>query len=135
MLEIREASRADISRIAEYDKHISQAELINVISLGRAYAAFENGVFTGWLRFGLFWDNTPFMNMLYILKEKRGEGYGRQMAEFWEDRMRRLGYDVVMTSTPSDENSQHFYRKLGYKTVGGFIMDDVPFEMIMTKKI
>lgn len=135
MLEIREASRFDISRIAKYDKHISQAELINVISLGRAYAAFENGVFVGWLRFGLFWDNTPFMNMLYILKEKRGEGYGRQMVEFWEDKMRRLGYDVVMTSTPSDEYSQHFYHKLGYKTIGGFIMYDAPYEMIMAKKI
>ena len=42
------------------------------------------------------------------------------MVLHWEEEMRQLGYDSVMTSTASDEYAQHFYRKLGYETIGGF---------------
>ena len=30
---------------------------------------------------------------------------------------------MVMTSTQVDEEAQHFYRKLGYKDAGGFVVD------------
>jgi len=37
--------------------------------------------------------------------------------------MKLLGYVAVMTSTNSDEQAQHFYRKLGYKDCGCLILD------------
>ena len=30
--------------------------------------------FAGWLRWGLFWDEHPFMNLLYLLEPYRGKG-------------------------------------------------------------
>ena len=46
---------------------------------------------------------------------------------------------MVMTSTQVDEDSQHFYRKIGYKECGGFTMDipgfEQPMEMIMSKPL
>lgn len=41
----------------------------------------------------------------------------------WENEMKLLGYIAVMTSTNSDEQAQHFYRKLGYKDCGCLILD------------
>ena len=47
------------------------------------------------------------------------------------------GYGMLMTSTQVDEDAQHFYRKLGYKDCGGFVVDvpgyEQPMEMIMIK--
>lgn len=40
--------------------------------------AEDNGDLIGWLRWGLFWDNTPMMNMLYLLKGHRNKGYGKE---------------------------------------------------------
>lgn len=130
---IRKADTHDIDVLLQYDKHITREELTNSINLGRVYVAEENNQFCGWLRYNLFWDNTPFMNMLYFLEGFRNKGYGRQMVEHWENEMKNMGYKQVLTSTQSDETAQHFYMKLGYKTIGGFLIGNDPFEMIMIK--
>ncbi|MCI8810173.1 MAG: GNAT family N-acetyltransferase [Oscillibacter sp.] len=94
---------------------------------------FHDGVFVGWLRFNLFWDKIPFMNMLYFLKGHRGKGYGRRLTCFWEKEMMEGGYKNVMTSTRSDEQAQFFYRKMGYQDCGALRLPDEPFEMILLK--
>lgn len=132
---IRKAQERDADVILLYDKHIAREELTNLINLNRVYIAEENGQFCGWLRYNLFWDNTPFMNMLYFLEGFRNRGYGRQLAGEWENDMKSLGYSEVMTSTQSDETAQHFYTKLGYKVIGGFSQNNDPFELIMSKSL
>lgn len=132
---IRKATQADIKLLHEYDIHISEQELATSISLGRVYVVEEGGVFAGWLRYNLFWDNTPFMNMLYVLDGYRGKGLGISLTEHWEDDMRMDGYDTVLTSTQSDEFAQHFYVKLGYRAIGGFAIGDDPYELIFMKNI
>lgn len=68
-----------------------------------------------------------------MLEESRGKGFGRQLVEYWENQMKMLNYKVVMTSTASDEYAQHFYHKLGYSSIGGFLLGDDPYEMILAK--
>ena len=54
-------------------------------------------------------------------------------------KMSSQGYGMLMTSTQVDEDAQHFYRKLGYKDCGGFVVDapgyEQPMEMIMIKAV
>ena len=78
----------------------------------------------GWLRYNLFWDNTPFMNMLFLLDNYRGKGYGKQLVNTWKCNMKAIGYDIVRTSTLSNEQAQHFYRKLGYKDAGSLLLEN-----------
>ena len=130
---IRSAAPSDIELLSKQDKHISKQELENSIRLGRIYIAEENGNFAGWLRYNLFWDNTPFMNMIYLLEENRRKGLGQQLVKYWENQMKLLDYKVIMTSTASDEYAQHFYHKLGYSTIGGFLLEGDPYEVILAK--
>ena len=57
----------------------------------------------------------------------------------WESDMKSQDYGMLMTSTQVDEDAQHFYRKLGYKDCGGFVVDvpgyEQPMEMIMIKAV
>lgn len=134
-MKIRLAQTNDLERLSLNDKHINKSELENLIRLNRVYIIEINGKFIGWLRYNLFWDNTPFMNMLYILEENRGQGLGKLLVEHWEKEMKTFGYNIVMTSTASDEYAQHFYMKLGYKAIGGFTPFGDPFEVILSKQI
>jgi GNAT superfamily N-acetyltransferase len=134
-MDIRLATEKDLPVLCLHDKHVDKQELENLIRLNRVYLAEQEGRFLGWLRYNLFWDNTPFMNMIYLLEESRGKGIGRQFVEYWENAMKMLGYGVVMTSTASDEYAQHFYGKLGYQVVGGFLPDGDPFELILSKRL
>lgn len=132
---IRTAYLSELEVIATHDHHIPPAELENLVRLGRVTVLEIEGQFSGWLRWNLFWDNTPFLNMLYLLEPYRSKGYGQELMARWEAQMADLGYDRVMTSTASDEYAQHFYQKLGYSAIGGFIPFGDPYELIFSKML
>ncbi len=134
-MNIRLAENSDLNILLMNDAHIAKNDLLDSISAHRVYIAEDRDIFCGWLRYNLFWDNTPFMNMLYLLDHARGKGYGRELLLFWEERMRKLSYKTVMTSTASNEYAQHFYMKMGYKIIGGFLQKDSPYEVILEKSI
>ena len=134
-MEIRYAKADELEMIAEYDDHLSKEELKNAIAMKRIILLFLDGEYEGWLRFNLFWDNIPFMNLLYISEEQRGKGYGRKLVEFWEHEMEKQGFKFVMTSTQSDEEAQFFYRRLGYTDRGALVLPDEPLEIIFYKNL
>ena len=135
MLNIRIATEKDLSFLEKNDRHIRQSEIKALVGQNRILLAEIDGETVGWLRWSLFWDNTPFMNMLYFLDDFRRKGYGRQIVEYWEKEIRQQGYDTVMTSSLSDEQAQHFYRKLGYVDSGSLLLPGEALEIIFIKKI
>lgn len=132
---IRFAEKTDLSALTSLDKHVSPDELKRIIEYRRVLIAESNGTICGWLRFGLFWDNLPFMNMLYVVDKERGNGYGTELCDFWENEMRRMGFSFILTSTLSNEQAQHFYRKRGYKDCGSLILPNEPLEIILRKNL
>ena len=136
-MEIRFAESRDKSAWYRLDSHLPEAVFEEKTRNRQAYVLLEDGRIIGILRWNLFWDNTPFCTMLIIDAQYRRKGFGRQLLEYWEREMRSRGYGLLMTSTQVDEDAQHFYRKLGYKDSGGFVIDipgyAQPMEMIMIK--
>lgn len=130
---IRYAQNDDLEVLMKYDTHIAGRELENSISSRRVPVSFENGALVGWLRFNLFWDSIPFMNMLYVLPEHRGKGHGSALVDFWEKEMLESGYKMLLTSTLSNEQAQFFYRKKGYTDCGSMLLPHEPLEIIMLK--
>lgn len=133
-MKIRIAEKADSEELIKYDKHIEPEELKSIILLKRVIIAEEEKM-VGWLRWNLFWDNTPFINMLFLLEEYRNKGYGKAMVKYWEALMRQYGYKLVMTSTLSNEAAQHFYRKLNYIDSGALLLPGEALEIIFTKQL
>ena len=132
---IRYAKKIDYTWQKENDVHISEEILEIKIKSKEIYIVEKNNKNIGWLRYNFFWDNIPFMNMIYFLDEHRGKGFGKKLVEYWEKEMRQKGNRDVLTSTLSNEEAQHFYRKLGYKEIGGFKLLEEPFELIFHKII
>ena len=132
---IRYADNSDYSWLIENDKHISEKILKSKIENNEVYVVEINGKLVGWLRYNLFWDNIPFMNMIYFLEEYRNIGIGTKLNNYWEEEMKQKGYNNVLTSTQSNEEAQHFYRKSGYKEIGGFKYFNEPYEIIFQKII
>ncbi|MDE6411955.1 MAG: GNAT family N-acetyltransferase [Clostridia bacterium] len=132
---IRIAQINDLYFLKQYDKHISENELENAINREHILIAEIDGKIIGWLRYNYFWDNTPFMNMLFVFSEYRSKKYGTNLVIYWEEQMKRLGFNTVMTSTQANECAQHFYHKLGYNTIGGFLMENESYELILSKEL
>jgi len=134
-MKIRYAEIKDYLWLKEHDRHISEETLKTKIEAKEIYVAEENNELIGWLRYNLFWDNIPFMNLLYFPEEYRRRGMGRKLVNYWENEMKEKGYKNVLTSTLSNEEAQHFYRKLGYTEIGGFKYLDEALELMFCKKL
>ena len=139
MIDIRYVQIEDQGFWYRLDQHLPEAEFINKVRDKRGYVLLLDGIPIGLLRYNLFWDNTPFCTLLYIDQDYQGKGYGKRLMGFWEKDMRLQGYGMLLTSTQVDESAQHFYRKLGYKDCGGFVIDiseyAQPMEMFLVKAI
>ncbi|GHU73172.1 N-acetyltransferase [Clostridia bacterium] len=129
----RAAVLTDLTLIHKCDRHISASALEEKIIRQEVFVAYQEDRLVGFLRYGLFWDNLPFMYQLFIDQPFRGQGFGRALTLYWEHRMRDLGYAFVMTSSQQNEYAQHFYERLGYLAVGGFCQPHDPYEILFTK--
>ena len=132
---IRYAVENDLELLSRYDRHICEAELRDCIKTKRILTMFQDDRLIGWLRFNLFWDNIPFMNMLYFLEDYRRKGYGSRLVRFWEKEMLKSSYKMVLVSTRSDEQAQFFYRKIGYTDCGSLLLPGEPLEIILLKNL
>jgi GNAT superfamily N-acetyltransferase len=136
---IRYAQLNDRTEWFRLDGHLTEAAFEEKIRNQQGYVLTEDDKVIGVLRYNLFWDNTPFCTMLFMDSDHRKKGYGKLLMEHWEQDMKSRGYGMLMTSTQVDEDAQHFYRKLGYKDCGGFVVDvpgyEQPMEMIMIKAV
>ena len=132
---IRYAEMTDYLWLKEHEKYISDKILKTKIEIKEVYIIQEDKKIVGWLRYNLFWDNVPFMNKIFLLEEYRRKGIGRELVNYWEGKMKEQGYQHVLTSTQSNEEGQHFYRKMGYTEIGSIKYLEEPLEIIFYKKL
>ena len=120
-MEIILAASRQLQAVRRYDSHIPPIRLSDCIRDNQVYALQDGGNVIGVLRYSLFWQTIPFLDLLYIDEDYRGKGYGRQMMDHWEAQMADLGYPYIMLSTQADETAKYFYEKLGYRRIGAFL--------------
>ncbi len=135
-MRIYKATQNDAKYIADRDVHLLAELVERKIENEEIYIICnESNQSIGWMRYGYFWDNTPFMNLIWVDEAYRAKGYGKQVLHVWEEEMKSKGFKLVMTSTLSNEDAQHFFRRMGYKDSGCLLLDHEPLEILMTKSI
>ncbi|WP_055106796.1 GNAT family N-acetyltransferase [Paenibacillus ihumii] len=134
-MRIELAAEKDYKYIVERDKHIPETLVAMKIKGKEIYILKDGDQEIGWMRYSYFWDSIPFMNMLRIEEAYRGNGIGKQVVLYWEGIMRQRGFTQVMTSTQSNEDAQHFYRKMGYRDAGCLLLETQPLEIILIKNL
>ena len=127
------AQSKDKPKIVKLDSHIPPSRLGECIYNGQVYILKDDSIknggqnhrlndpVVGVLRYSLFWQTIPFLDLLYLDDAYRRQGFGTQMMHDWEVEMKKRGHKYVMTSTQADESAWQFYEKLGYHKVGGFL--------------
>ncbi|MDQ0887860.1 ribosomal protein S18 acetylase RimI-like enzyme [Paenibacillus sp. V4I9] len=135
-MKIIAATEKDFEFLKDRDHHLKEKLILSKIRDREIYLfQDESAAIIGWMRYSHFWDNTPFMNMIWIEEPYRNKGLGKKAVDFWENEMKKQGFQLVMTSTQADEDAQLFYRKLGYKDSGCLLLDTQPLEILLAKKL
>ena len=133
-MEIRLAVSADQQQILKYDCHLHHNKVGECIYNGLVYVLCDGEKIVGVLRYNLFWQSIPFLDLIYMDEAYRGQRWGSKLMAHWEDSMKKMGYAYVMLSTQADETSQFFYEKLGYRRIGAFLPPEQEAEELMYGK-
>lgn len=134
-MNITKAKMDDFTILNLIDEHISEKELMKSINDKRINLLYKGDILIGILRYNLFWDNTPFINFIYIKEEYRHQQFGTKLLENFEYEMKNKGYDIILTSSLSNENGQNFFRKNGYIDCGSLILPNDVSELLFNKII
>jgi len=134
-MHIEFAGAADLDYLVAQDRHLSTGVLKQKVERREILVLGHDDRRAGFLRFGHFWDEIPFMNLLWVQESLRDRGFGTRLVTFWEEEMRESGHDMVMTSTLSNERAQHLYRRLGYRDCGALLLPDEPLEILFSKQL
>ena len=135
MIEIRFVTSQDYDYLVHNDRRIKPEVVKKKIEDAEIIVVLDNEQNIGWLRFNYFWDEIPFMNMLWIEEDYRRKGIGTRLVNFWETEIFQRDKNQVMTSTLSDETAQHFYRKLEYQDCGSLLLPDEALEFFFLKSL
>ncbi|MBO9998946.1 MAG: GNAT family N-acetyltransferase [Cyanobacteria bacterium SID2] len=135
MIHITHSTLSHIEGLSALDGHLDRTQMQSKIVAGEVIHAEQGNAIIGILRYSLFWDQIPFMNLIRISEQHQRQGVGKSLVATWEQSMAKLGHRYVLTSTQSDEQAQHFYRHLGYTDIGGFVIPSEPLEIILHKAI
>ena len=133
-MEIRLAERKDKDQILKYDCHIHPDRVCACIDNALVDVLCDGDKIAGILRYNLFWQSVPFLDLLLIDETCRGQGWGSRMMENWEESMKTMGYPYVMLSTQEDETAKYFYEKLGYRRIGAFLTPEQEAEELVYLK-
>jgi GNAT superfamily N-acetyltransferase len=133
-MEIRFATAADLPQILKYDRHIQKPVLADCVQRSLLDVLCDNSKIVGVLRYNLFWQSIPFLDLIFIDEAYRSLGWGSKMMAHWEGNMARMGYDYAMLSTQEDETAKVFYEKLGYRRIGAFLPPEQEADEIMYLK-
>lgn len=122
MVEIELASGRDFAFWMSMDKGMDDTEVRHLICNKRCYIIRADSQNVGIIRYGLFRDDIPILNHIYLEEKNRRKGIGSQAVAQWEKEMNALGYPCVITSTREEEATKVFYMKQGYKA-GGYLAE------------
>ncbi|MEZ4937027.1 MAG: GNAT family N-acetyltransferase [Crocinitomicaceae bacterium] len=107
--------------------------------IGEGYSYFqliEEGELIGYMAIQKR-EESLFLSKIYVRKDQRGKGFGRQAMEFVFDQAKAMNCEKVnLTVNKYNEGSIKSYEKMGFENVGdavfdigeGFVMDDYLFE-------
>lgn len=133
-MEIRLAAAKDKKQILKYDCHIHHNKVGECIYNGLVDVLCDGEKIIGVLRYNLFWQSIPFLDLICIDEAYRGQGWGSKMMAAWEESMKRMGYSYVMLSTQENETAYLFYEKIGYRRIGAFLPPEQEADEIMYLK-
>lgn len=134
-MNIIKATTSDFTVLDMMDLNISEKELAKSINNKRINLLMNDNEIIGMLRFNLFWDNTPFINFIYIKEKYRDKNYGTMLLNNFEKEMKDAGYKLVLTSSLSSEKGQFFFRKNNYLDCGVLLLPNESSELFFYKEI
>ncbi len=135
-LVVRKATLDDILFCASLPGSYSAVLLEKRIAAQEVLIAVSADERAGFLIFDFMWGTLPFLDKIIVHMNFRGQGVGRALLAGFEDRLRKGGFNRILSSSQSNEAlPQAWHLKCGFVQTGilSRINDDGSDEIFFLK--
>jgi predicted GNAT superfamily acetyltransferase len=116
---VRFAVAEDLAWCVTRDHHVSPAIIARKIGVSEVLVAELAGEHAGYLRLEYLWSSVPYIALIGVVEQRRGQGVGRAMLDFLEAHLRGAGYRLLMSSSQVNEpEPQAWHRHMGFEECG-----------------
>jgi ribosomal protein S18 acetylase RimI-like enzyme len=133
---VRYAGLEDIAALRELDRWPKEAAWQHKIRAEEVIVATRAEMLVGLIRFEVLWTTVPFMSLILVCPECRGQGVSRLLLGFLESELKRRGYMALLSSSQTNEpEPQAWHRHMGFQENGliEHIADEGVGELVFRK--
>jgi ribosomal protein S18 acetylase RimI-like enzyme len=113
-IEVRSADSSDLDLVVQ-DGCISLEALKEKIAHEEVVVATRDGERAGYARVEFLWSTIPYISMIWVLEEHRGQGISRALLSLLESRFQSTGYAALYSSSDANEpEPQAWHRHMGF---------------------
>lgn len=129
-----------VRKLDPHSKYIDPNKIKQKLEANEVIVALDGVVPVGLIKFSNFWATRPYIDLIWLKDEYRGQGIGKQLLSFLEEYLIQEGHLYLMTSSQKDELApQKWHRTQGFLPCGelsslNLPMDDVS-EVFFYKKL
>ncbi len=134
--EVRYALPEDIPWLTEVDRWPRAEDWRRKLEAREVVVAELGGKLSAHLRFDVLWSTVPFLALINVLPDKRGQGLSRQLLEFLEAELQARRYRALLSSSQTDEPAaQRWHLHMGFHSNGVIenIADEGVGELVFRK--
>lgn len=118
-LNVRFAIEKDIEACISFDHSKKRGIISNKIEMKEIIVAEYDAAIIGYLKIEYIWSILPYISLIYIKKEFRGNGIGTKMLKFLESFLLSKGYRLLLSSSQVNEiEPQSWHRSKGFEECG-----------------
>ena len=118
-ISVRFAGSEDLSWCGSQDESLDQEVLERKIPWKELPIAELAGKMVGYLRLEYLWSKIPYIGLVKVNQEQRGQGVGRAMLRFLEEFLHENEFRVLMSSSQVNEpRAQEWHRKMEFQESG-----------------
>jgi ribosomal protein S18 acetylase RimI-like enzyme len=132
---LRPAEDTDFVFIRGFSSEMSEEKLRAQIREGRLRIIESNEGPVGFIKFYVLWEVLPFIELIIIRNNCRGQGIGKAAVREWEQEMSARHFQRAIVSTQADETAQYFWRRIGYQDCGSLGLPGRPAELFMYRDL
>ena len=115
---VRPATIGDIDFVSQ-DGQLASDIVGRKISCNEVLVAEVDGVLAGYVRIEYLWSSVPYLGLIHVVPDCRGQGVGRALLAALRDRFLAEGHRAFYSSSQADEvEPQTWHRHMGFVECG-----------------
>ncbi|WP_276357675.1 GNAT family N-acetyltransferase [Cohnella caldifontis] len=116
---VRFGNIKDSNDVVNGDQHVPNHILTWKLQNQEIVLATDDEDVVGYLRLEFLWSKYPYIGLIKVHPDYRGQGLGKRLLQFVEEHLKKKGVKAIYSSSQVNENNpQEWHRKSGFKECG-----------------